>query len=494
MELGKIKELVRASRLAEAREALEGLRAGRKLRRRDLASAARLAMMALSPELALRILSPAVRGRGRAPTEREKVEYAIALSASGADAEALKLLSGVNATQEPRVFRPVAFIHFKRWSWSEAIPVIEQALAAPRLVGGPRVVARLFRETARLHGEGDAAGAAPRLESLAIEARASGFPMLALDGLFLAAQAFHLAGDSTGFAKAARRVDEHFETIGRREFGLGWECWKRFEALRLAKGHRAETAAIRAELLELRRRLRADLPHSARVLRSVEFYEGRLAGDSELLSRVYFGSPYPALRARIEAIPGWTPPPEWEQRIGQGPERGEPAALDLRGPARLGSSGVDAVLRALFADLYGEPGVVELHERLFPGEYYNPGSSPKRVRQALVRTAQWCRKKGVPLAWAWRKGKLQVGAARPLRIRLPDPGVSLGPRPGIEAVQRIEGLRAKVSSRDFSAEEAAGFLKVSLSTATRLLRLAAEAGGLSRSGSRRGTRYRFREG
>ena len=135
------------------------------------------------------------------------------------------------------------------------------------------------------------------------------------------------------------------------------------------------------------------------MARTADFEILKMHFNEELFNRLYFGTPFMALRARIEKLKGQHMLPMRELSICS---RQAPA-LDLRITAerlsdkRQKSVPPDVVLKALFSDLYAPLSLGRFFTELFPGERFHIQTSPQKINQALARTKKWLSERRLPI-------------------------------------------------------------------------------------------------
>src|SRR5207302_175208 len=70
------------------------------------------------------------------------------------------------------------------------------------------------------------------------------------------------------------------------------------------------------------------------------------------------------------------------------------------------------MLQSLALDFYRPLQLAELHERLYPREYFNPFSSPDRVHQAARRLRRWLQENRIPLGISEELGQYRLSSDR----------------------------------------------------------------------------------
>ena len=144
------------------------------------------------------------------------------------------------------------------------------------------------------------------------------------------------------------------------------------------------------------------------------------------------------------------------------------------------------LLRALASDFYSPRKSATLHAEVFPSEFFNPQSSPRRIQELIRRLRRELTARDIPLSVTTFEGfyGAEPTSACGIRTRV---NASLGPGEGAF----LDRLGAEFGTREFSASEVAGSFDISVRTANRLLRSSIQEQKLSRSGSARATRFRF---
>jgi len=134
------------------------------------------------------------------------------------------------------------------------------------------------------------------------------------------------------------------------------------------------------------------------MARTADFEILKMHFNEELFNRLYFGTPFMALRNKIEELNGHKLSTR-ELSIGS---RKAPT-LDLRTTVeRLAnksqkSAPPDVVLKALFSDLYAPLSLGRFFSELFPGERFQIESSPQKINQALTRAKKWLSERHLPI-------------------------------------------------------------------------------------------------
>ncbi len=503
-KVDELQHLSQTGRLGQAR-ALLGELSREKLDRRLAFGVAAVARRARMPEKALQILHRIVRPPpgsravlGGPPTPRETAEYGMALAELGALREGIELLQSVPTRVLPTARLLEALAHIRRWDRASARQSLNRMMAVPGLGSYDRVGALLYLASCTLHGDGRLADAAKELEAVASQANELGYGELYRSALLLRVQALTFARQ----VEQARALLAELRTLAEqaadpRAVTL-CSKWEMLAALQVPSERRSalrRVPAIRAEMLQQRQWDR---------IRAMELYLAMDARDVSKMSELIAGTPYPVFRARAVGLLvrwgarapteyAWSPPPARGSARSDAP----PVIVHARdGTHSLGSSFLkpgqvpQRLLQCLAGDFYKPLTVAEVHEAVYPGEFFNPSSSPLRIHQALWRLRKWTEDTRIPLAVEEELGFYCLRATAPCRIQLSLAPAS-APRASPGLLQTLETVRTQLGLGKFGATELARAACVSRPTAVRYLAEALRAGLVEREGRGPATRYRF---
>jgi tetratricopeptide (TPR) repeat protein len=400
----------------------------------------------------LRLLQPLIRHErsldGPAG-DGEICEYAALLSRNGSVAEAEALLRPIEAGRRPDALLYLGFCHVLTWSYAEAASCFEAYLRLP-VPDYSKLIARVNLAAACLATGREAAALTNETLEQALSAGAG---RLAGNVLEIRAQIHIQNGD---FEKARADLASASGIFGgaRGYDTLLIRKWRSvlasLESGRAGPLKRFRACAVRARHWE--------------SVREADLFRLKVEPEAELFDHLYFGSPMPEYRRRLHRLLGMVPGAEylWGRKPG--------AVLDLAmlKPGQI----VHRTLSALTRDFYVSRNTGTLFADLYPGEYFDPYSSPLRVRQALKRSRDWLRARGLPLSVDSDPGGYRLSFQGPLALRI-------GAEPAPEWPER-----------SFSADELCRRLKISRSTGLRLCAQAIAQGKLTKINRGRSTKYR----
>jgi len=434
---------------------------------------------------ALKLLQPVVRAarkHAEPATDAEKAEYAASLVRAGAVEEGLGLLRPLDARKVPEAYLYQAFGLKSQWDYASSIPLLEKFVEASsddywRRIGQLNLAAVLVWE---FPGE----RAVPLLETLSESARNAGLKLMWGNTLELLAQNFILSGEWRKAEAHLEKAREVLREVGQREEFIV----RKWEALAQVRRHGLSVES-RKELDQVRHEAR-ERQHWE-TLRQCDLFEAEATSDDRLWQKLYFGTPFPAFRARVRA--GWAVkelPLHYDWILGQGEAKQVWDLHSGRVTPRGGSIKVAGLshrlLRALASDFYRPQRLATLHFRIYPDEFYNATSSPQRVHYALQDLRKTIKGLRVPLSVHTDEGHFWLEATSPIALRVPEATSKVSAE-----APRLGELREEWPSEPFSLAEASAKLGASPRTTLRLLQAGLENAELGRTGKASKTRYHF---
>lgn len=479
--LDELEALIRSGRFGRAQWILRRLNL-KKVSRRHACAVANFARRVNRCSISVKLLNPVVRCPPHASFKpaslSERVEYAESLRRLGAVSEASQILESVDPEEAPQALLHSALCLFSQWRYGDGIPLLEKYIEAPGLSDYARLVGLVNLASAYIHE--DVEKKAHRLLCrLRLETKEKGFTLLYGNALELSAQLEFARKD---YRAALDFLDQASTSL--REAGEIEHLWvAKWRAV--VKSFAAGKAL--PELYEIR--TRASEAGHWETLRDCESYIARLERDSALVSKVYFGTPYPSYRRNLlESVKSWYEPPLTFVIPGK---RRPKRTLDVAtGFFEDGCEGVSIgqaphrLLMLLSRDLYKPLPLVAAFSQLFPDECFNPASSPARIHQIVKRLRGTLAKAGTGIEVLESGGAYSLVLKGSTALRLSQTRTPLSTR----EIQ-LELLREKFGEGLFSVSEAIELLGASTSTAQRLLRWAVEKGRLGVSGAGPKRRY-----
>jgi hypothetical protein len=473
----KIERLLNLGRFEPAFEMLKTVNSAR-VPRSLLVPFARQARRLEHPEFGFRLLAPLVRPADpRAapkPTPRECVEYAGLLQAIGSLDEALQLLRAQDPEKVPEAVLYQAYCHMNRWNSQEAADCLKTYLqfeVEPDL----RLNAKINLASS-LMGIPNYSVALEAVRECIDEAERSEHTRL-LGHCHLIEANIHLAQRETRRARRSLALAEPILGVGvahdRRMLAQRFACLEAFET------GRPET------LLQYRPQALASGDWIA--LRETDFEILMVEFDQRRFNFLYFGTPFPAYRARIRRELGVEPHTDTYVYGALGSP-----CLDLRtgkidnGPELNSGKKVHQILNVLLRDFYAPARLGTMFAELFPGDYFDVATSPGRVHQVLSRARQFLKENSLPIQLRERGGYYSLEIVHPFSFR-----VSLERTTRGTNELSMERLSQAFGEAQFRAAEGRALLTLSASGFKKLMAWALENGAVERTGANRQTRYRL---
>jgi len=454
--------------------ALQGLKF-RSLKRQERLPLATIARQVGRADLSLKILSPVIRPPNTIPTDptdQEKTIYAASLIRLGANEEGAQLLTSVNVKKAPNslLFRGHAFVG--KWDYRSAIPQYLAYSQIPSLTDREKILAILNLAASYVH-EDEYQQAERYLDELLASAQTS----LLGSALEVSAQRWIGLKEWSRAEQDLDRAEELLKGAGGLE-SLFVRKWRVFLEVKRTKG---KTKSLQS--LQLLREEAFKQKHWE-TIRDADLLEGITCQRVDLLHRLYFGTPHESFRTRLFRSLSFPLdlPDHYDWTLSPGGTK----LLDLNQARaqRSLSEGQFKLLRALTSDFYRPFRVASLHSLIYPGEYFNPFTSPARVRQAVVGLHAWFSKNRLPISIVTSEEAYRFNSSTQATLRVPNPAMKTD-----STFQRL--LKEVGNSGEFTVTAANRILKLPPRTLSRLLKKGVDEGFLEREGKGKSLLYRL---
>lgn len=482
-------EAIRKGRIDEAKEKLRALNLAR-LPREHAADFAVLARRVRLTKVALQILRPIVRADRPLqlqPSPEELAAYAAALSRVGAIDEALEILSTIRESSLADVPLYTAFAHIFRWDYAAAIPWLKKYLRFGTLTPYERLVGKINLASCYVF-EGMHADCEELILEIISVATANDWRLLAMNAYEIRAQ----LAISQGQLEAAKDRLKQASLVARTESMDERFIHKWLRIIQLKEsGPTPETLHAMAEF-----RSEALGREDWETVRLCDYYMAVVEKDSDLFTQVFAGTPHVSFRRKMEQdVNGWFAlPSRYRWHIG-GPYPST-SCLDVRTGQTLDShvslkagQGPHRLLQALTQDFYRPTLTGTLFASVFPGEHFDPKSSPKRIEQHAARLRRWFSEHQIPLSIDVREGAYRLRATAPIDLIVSVTAAEVATRDPFE--RDLAALKRAWPYKAFSSRQAAEHLERDLEDTRRFLNEAVERKSLLRLGRGRGTLFRF---
>lgn len=434
-----------------------------------------LARRAGLADLTLRALNPIVRSAVlREATPLEKAVYAGALIRLGSIEEANKILDGIADENVYEYYLFKAHSLMSEWNYHEAIPVLTRLLSHPEFKGRQEFLAKLNLAACLVCDQ-----AGQQAIEILTELREIA-PSLNMSAMLpsiyeLMAQA---AIDTKNWATADKYLAEGEKLIEDQVsleafFVKKWRLFLRLYQSGFRDSEISDWQTLRDEAV---RRGHWE------SIRDCDFIFATLRHDAKLLTHLYFGTPFEAFRQRLFRYYGEKIEMPAEYLLPLNAPGPKVKVLDCSSEM---SGLAQRLLQILCRDFYRPARLGFLFGQLYPGQYFDPQSSPTRVYQAIAVLRRWLKSKKTGLEIKVTGHGYQIVSTKPVLLRV------LGQRFTVASLSPLEKFRKAWNEPFFDVQDAMRVLDMSRSQMQRLLRQAVEEGTLERVGSGPATIYNF---
>ncbi|MCM2281683.1 MAG: hypothetical protein NDI61_07535 [Bdellovibrionaceae bacterium] len=512
--LDELESRLRAGQLHWVRKELTRVKR-KQIPRAFAATMATLARRANLPMESLNILNGIMRSpwpMDPPPRPDEISSYAATLFRIGAIDEGMALLRTVDTDAYPQALLFEALAHFSQWRYDSAIPVLKKYVHSPLINDYQRLVGKTNLAAAYITERNFPAGRSLVSELKDVTA-AQNLHILHGNALELSAQLSIFQGH---LDQARRDLEEASKFLSQTQgayelFVDKWSCIVNLLSGAISEKIILQLAHVKRVAMQLR---------EWETLRECDLYLAVATNDEDLYEYLAFGTPYEKYRARMREIfqpkrelPEtylWTPRPvpNPDESLGNGgPGSFMNTASEVRSTpvpslkididqGRVGDSQLPhgqllhRALALFSTDFYKPFRIGQLYSHLFPNEYFNPVSSPRRIVHIVERLRAWFKDNALPLNVRVRGGNYSlIGDTSATCGLLVSQTSSHAHLPKSSA--NLERLKSQWPHHSFSTSQASRCLNLSLASTRRLLAQAVNDGKLLRQGNGRGTFYRF---
>lgn len=474
MAIQSVDSLIRQGQGDSARRELERMKSV-KIPRTQVVEVANLARRAGLSNMALRLLNPIVRSESPIYPEvsaREIAVYGATLVKIGARNEAQELLKSLSPSLVPEVLLYRSYAYFTEWRYGAAVPLLRrftrlmEADVYQKNLGLLNLAAALVMQ--RKIDEADEI-----LQNVLSYAKGAGLKLLIGNALELRTQVEIYRGE----LKAALSLIGQSTSLLRGTDDANLLLAEKWQAvIETAKDPKSLTPLLKVRDKAVQRK-------NWEVVRDCDFHSARYSHNSQILSHVLFGTPFSAYRRFIlKSIDFDYFRPEsylWilneKKEANTDSESETVPELDLEPSLR-------RLMKVLSLDFYRPWTFGEIFSELYPGEVFNPVSSPHRVARLVGRLQKELRNQtGMTVHRSEGKISLKSTTRAALQIKFDREILDL-------QSERMAILRSFWPVRSFTSEDARAALQVE---PHRLLQWAVTEKLIRKWGRGRATFYRF---
>ncbi len=456
--LSEIETLVREGKTSEAIKEIQAVKRST-VTRQEVALFANINRRLGKTHTAIKALRPFVRASSKNPQQAsisEKLEYSMALIKLGAVSEGLRILDKISSDEAPLKLLYSAFGLISHWDYEQAAEVLEAYCAHPQADSYQLQTAKANLLSCYAFASNQKQSE-PLVEELLSSTRASQSILLKRHILLQATQIHIFNGQ---WELARKRLDEVKASLDSDDKGL--------DLLLLLKWNLVLDLFINGGTPELKERFysfraRAADYSNSEMSRDLDFYEALFFKDEKLMIHLYFGTRYSSYKEKIK-----TNFKAQHNRELQIPEEYEWNLTDDSSAANAGWLRIQdgrnsysedflkknqmnqKLLSLLSGDFYKKPNLYQIHDELFDEDFFNPNSTPKKIRQAVYRLNQWLHSSKIPVEVNSKAQFFSLNAQQPIRIIISSSG---GSDPTLKSFCKT--LKNYFSDKEFTSKEAA---------------------------------------
>ncbi len=491
LQVTEIEELIRSGNREKATQLLKEIKIST-IPRQHINTLANLSRRVGQLDLSWKMIAPVIRPKvtlEKPATDEEKATYAIILLGLGARSEAFEILETAN-NQCPDVSLASAYASINCWDYASAATKLKHYLRSQNLTPYQKMVAQVNLAAAYVVN-GQAEQALVLINENLLETKQNGWDLLYRNTLEIRAQ---LAVQQKNWTEAEDFLKQAEHDSG--QFYLDRFFVKKWQAImRLQKESASPDALQEIENVKMV----ATQKQHWETIRDCEYYKSITMQDRALALNLLFGTPYESFRKRlVEKSESWLKVPKtyrWNL-TGQESDRAFNLhqAEEIGGPAKMKAGTVlHKIFLVLSSDFYRPFAIGNLHSLIYPKEFFNPDSSPRRVAFLIQRLRAWFKEFDIPLfIHAEDDGfKLQASAPYSLIIeKAASKTVSKSDEP-LQYLTLVKKIKTNRKGQPLRAAEIAELTDMSVRSVRYFLKWALEKKKVQKIGSGRESRYRF---
>lgn len=489
--ISDIDKLIKLGRMAEVRRSLRSL-SPKGIPRNWAAIVARLARRARLNYLVLRILGPLMESKfilDAPATDEEIALYGGSLIRVGARRQGLQLLLHLDDQKNPEIIMYKVDAFFSEWNYKQAIPLLKRYLKHESITDYQKLVGRL-NLAAAFAFEGQNGYARDLLSHIRADSQFKGHRLLYANALEISAQ---ISLAEKKFDQANSELLLAFGSMQEQEgiypyFVQKWQALSNFLQNPESKENLLQLITLKEKAKEMK---------EWESIRQIDFFQALAKADKKLYLHLMVGTPYLNYRRVLEKkfIGPTLVPKQYLLKLNSS-ETFPANTLDVDQGMFLKSkisarSLTHRLLILLFRDFYRPLPVGEAFSLLYPAEYFNPETSPEKVRDLTRRLLRWFIEQKIPLTIRIDKKAIVIYPLGPIHILLSTRNRQDAILNSQASGWGLRELKENFRFQWFSSNEAASFLKVSKRTALRNLKKISLAKEMQTRGSGREKKYRL---
>jgi tetratricopeptide (TPR) repeat protein len=448
---------------------------------------ARLANRNHAYVLALRILHPIIR-EDREKTAEAGSEalniYATSLMWIGALEEAQDCLHRIHGSTDALLTE--AFVHFARWDYEKSMPLLLKYVNSPatssyqKLVGQTNLLAALI-------AVGNLKQAKEVFSTLETELSTTPHYTLLYGNCLELRSQIEILENSYESALGYLTESEKCLSDQPGRYLLYVNKWRALAQLAL----NPKDPAVQQSILKVK----AEAAHlkNWETLRDCDFHEARLSQNQELLQRILLGTPYQGYHSRVHSLFGISV--QESKTLSFCPTQAaitpERVGLDLNAITETSflNSTSWPLIQVMTKDIYRPPRMGVVFSGLYKGEYFDPFTSPQRVRNSVFRFNDWALENHCEFRIRIESGDFQLVGPEGLGVRSTQRERQLG---GWQAALKV--FKLQNDSRSFTTADLADVLGITPRNALSIVQKALSSKKIQKLGAGKNSRYIFFSG
>ncbi len=405
--------------------------------------------------------------------------YAAALAGIGANNEAKIIFKTLNA--DVNSLLNYAFLLFSEWDYENSIPLITKFIKSQKdeykiLVGRLNLVAAHI-------ANGDLNEGELLLNDLQNDLFKNPNAFILTGNSFEIKSQIHLLNRQYKEARLSLTYATKYLDQGGSRYKLYVEKWKAVLDLEMnpkSESNLSKLNSIRCQALDLK---------NWETVRDCDFHLARILNNEELLQRILIGTPYSGYKKRIKKIYGIIEDPKIPLIYKPGFQNEssylEKIDLDFSNIPRLLVQRPTSykLLQILCRDIYKPPRMGTVFHSLYPKEYFNPFSSPARVRNSIKRFNNSMRSLSLDFKIKINSSHIQLHSESRNNIRFTQ----------VSLQNSFFKIKDQFQHRHFNAKSISKLLNVSKPTALKLILWGIDKSIIKKYGSGPNIYYRFKK-
>ncbi|OQW46942.1 MAG: hypothetical protein A4S09_03275 [Proteobacteria bacterium SG_bin7] len=481
----KLTLLLQAGKIREVQSHLEKLEP-KKIRREELLGMANIARRSGFHRLAFRLLNPIVRPKNKLShakaTPAELVEYGIILFRLGVIEESRRVLQLPEVASCPESKLYLAFNYFGEWEYTKSKELLLDYTKNPSISPYDKLIGLVNLGQAYV-GLDDPGSAIAVVKDVIPQAKTRNYNLILANALQTYAEALI---DQRKFIEAKKLLSEIENVIGSSHYRYDVYLQKNLAVIDL------RTTGNTSSIDEVRVTAQAKRLHE--LVRECDLIRAVNTKDLDLITKVYFGSPYPAYRERL--VRHWGDELElndnylWD--LNSSVSNSSSLVFDVRDGVELSSgksikkgTSIHRLLKVFANNMYKTFKMEALFSQVFPNEPLLLVTSGHRVYDTVNRARNWMVENKFDFYIDEAHGEYSLKSNSSYQLKIPK---NFDPSSDVRGAHINEMLRL-LGGGYFTVNEVMQVLQVSVATANRYLKEATEANLIERTGSGRATKY-----